>query len=404
MNNFLLLLSLTTPSMDVRVEGGAYLRFLREGRVVYSQVTKLAVVDGRLAHPAGHRLMPEIVVPSGTREFEVTEDGTVKLLVGGQWVTSNRIVLAHFSGAQPIPGEDGLAIASARPKLAAANPAEGTRILFGEAAALVSLKVVASEVVEPPPVTKVPAPQEPPARTPEVSRTIPTPGTPISWVIPAELRINGDQIKLGDLFNLSGLPNGEAIASVVVDAAPPLGQARRIDKGRIEMKLRQAGLDPSALKVSGASSTLVTRASQSIGHEVLAAQAMESLKGALGETWRITDQTRDAGPIRLPEGEITYSSSQVRVTGSSATVVVEVLVGGQKQGNRMFTYRVESLIAMPKVGATVTVIARSGGIRIELQARVIRVDLATQTLEVETTERNRLTGRLVRENTVEVIL
>lgn len=411
LNSLVLSILLSTPSLDVRVDGGAYLRFLREGRVVYGRTAKLSVLEGRLAHEKGYRLIPEILIPKNATGIEISEDGTVRSQVASQWIISGRLVVAKFASAEPVPESDGIAIASDRPTLLTLNVESGIKILAGENAALVSFRVVASESVERPttPATKPPVKPDPKPETKPETRPQPQPIIPGTQAAkglsyPGELRLNRDRVTLGDLFDFSAMPNGAELAATLLEAAPPLGQVRRIDRSRIEMKLRQSGIDIERNPITGPEAVVVTRASQMITHEVLAAEALQALRSTLGESFRVTDTTRDPGPLRVPAGTLRYSITQTRNSGNSATVTLEVLVDDVRHANRLFQYRIESLITLPKVGSTVAIIAQSGGVRIELQGRVLRVDAANQTVEVETPEKNRLTGRLVRENTIEVIL
>ena len=111
----LLALSPWARAEAVRVDGEGFLRFVRDGRVVYAKEAELVARDGRLCHRLGPAVIPSITVGS---TFEIDLEGNVRS--GG--VVVGRLVLATF--AVPVSKiEEGFLVSPERPKLG--NPGEG---------------------------------------------------------------------------------------------------------------------------------------------------------------------------------------------------------------------------------------------------------------------------------------
>lgn len=379
----LLLVSLpTVPTLSV--EGAGYLRFLREGRVVYARSAAIMVVQGRLAHRSGARLMPEIMVGEGAT-WEITADGTIR--VGGR--NAGRIVLALFAGAEPTIGPDGLGTATDRAALAA----PGTQ----DAGTLKWIR----------PAAPAPAPAASPAPS---QQSLPTPSKVVASEIAApsrtrlevraEIEINAEQIKIGDL--VTNAP--AAWADLVVDPAPPLGMTRKIDRIRIESRLRRTGVDPrTAIEWAGSTEISIRRASQTISAEQIEQFALQTLNDRFATTLRFNSLQNTPQPMTVPPGTVDMIPGEARASGNTMSLPIEIRVNGVRHNSRTLNFRTESLIKLPTVGSTVSVFSKIGGIRIENTGRVVRVEPGTLRVEVILNGSDeRVAGILVRENTIEV--
>ncbi|HVL39492.1 MAG TPA: hypothetical protein VM328_08900, partial [Fimbriimonadaceae bacterium] len=100
----------------VRVEGEGYLRFVRDGRVVYAKEAALQAIDGKLCHSEGAPVIPTISVAA---PFMVNLEGNV--VAGGKSV--GRLVLAHFPASASLRPDGPFLVAAERPRLA--EPGEG---------------------------------------------------------------------------------------------------------------------------------------------------------------------------------------------------------------------------------------------------------------------------------------
>ncbi len=106
------------PALTVRVDGEGYLRFAREGRILYAKSARLVVSGGRLAHQSGAGLMPSIPIPRGTESIRVDLEGNVTASATNKDANVGRVVLAVFANpASPKPEPSGFLVATARPRL-----------------------------------------------------------------------------------------------------------------------------------------------------------------------------------------------------------------------------------------------------------------------------------------------
>src|ERR1017187_6126023 len=105
-----------TP-IKVHVDGPGYLRFIRDGRVVYAKAATFVSIDGNLGSE-GAKVLPEIQVPVGTQTFKVDLQGNVD--VGSAHL--GRLVLAIFPAGSTSSTTDDFFTFSERPTLT--NPGE----------------------------------------------------------------------------------------------------------------------------------------------------------------------------------------------------------------------------------------------------------------------------------------
>src|SRR5689334_4157400 len=100
------------PVLKVRVDGDGYLRFARNGRVVYAAAASLSVAEGELVGPGGVAVLPAILVPSGAAGLSVDLQGNVSYRNGGSDVAAGRLVLALFPKNEALRLEDGFLVAA----------------------------------------------------------------------------------------------------------------------------------------------------------------------------------------------------------------------------------------------------------------------------------------------------
>ena len=105
-----------TP-VKVHVDGPGYLRFIRDGRVVYAKAATFLSIDGNLGSE-GAKVLPEVPIPVGTQTFKVDLQGNVD--VGSAHL--GRLVLAIFPAGSTSSTTDDFFTFSERPTLT--NPGE----------------------------------------------------------------------------------------------------------------------------------------------------------------------------------------------------------------------------------------------------------------------------------------
>lgn len=82
-------------------------------------------------------------------------------------------------------------------------------------------------------------------------------------ILPESVNISGPTLPLGELGELKGpLDLVEKIEKISAGTAPTIGGTRSLTRGHIEVRLRQAGFDPSQVDFQGASSVQIYRVSE----------------------------------------------------------------------------------------------------------------------------------------------
>ena len=78
------------------------------------------------------------------------------------------------------------------------------------------------------------------------------PGTAVV-ILPESASVQSSELLLGEIAEISGPPDlVEKLAQVSAGTAPQPGSSRRLTKGQIEVRLRQAGVDPKLVEFQGA--------------------------------------------------------------------------------------------------------------------------------------------------------
>lgn len=76
--------------------------------------------------------------------------------------------------------------------------------------------------------------------------------------LPEDAEVQGQNILLGEIAEISGPKDLVAnVARVVAGAAPRPGSSRRLTKGQIEVRLRQANIDVKSIKFAGATTVQI---------------------------------------------------------------------------------------------------------------------------------------------------
>src|SRR5947209_600915 len=91
-STLLSLVLVTVQPVSVRVDGEGYLRFIRDGRIVYASAAELSVQGGLLGSK-GLPLTPAIKIPENVAHIDIDLSGDII----ANKATCGRIVLARFT-------------------------------------------------------------------------------------------------------------------------------------------------------------------------------------------------------------------------------------------------------------------------------------------------------------------
>ncbi len=386
MNSLILSLVLAAgPSASVRVEGEGWMRFARDGRMVFAREANLMVSQGRLAAAPNVFVMPSILISGTPSQIRVSKDGTVFISNGGNESKVGTLTLAIFgptSSLQPV-GE--FWVSPERPQVVApeANGA-GFFTMPKQASSGIAAPVRSTPrpITDPRPVTQ---------------------SLKVQIQIRQESMVEHSSFTLGDVADIVSLgPDSDRARSIVLGDTPPVGIKRRVERERVLLRLRMAGIDPSALSIVIPPDASVQRPSQVVPHSNFVEAAQQALIGTVGADAEITD-LNPMPPMTLGVGEVALVCKAPTISGSRASVVVEVRIGDQKVNSRTVQLGVSGRVPLPKVGSMITLRARVNGVRVQQTVKVVRTS-GLNTVEVETAEGARISGRLVETGVIEVTL
>jgi hypothetical protein len=394
----LTILAVSTATLPIEVDGDGYLRFAREGRVVYAKDATLVVTDGKLAHESGATVLPSVEVPGNPTDLQVSLEGVLSADYGNRTVELGRLVLA-LPDEQPIPDGDFL-ICRSRPKLG--DPGTG---LFG---------VIRNRSVKP----NEPVQVKPSASAPTGNNTVPKnqsyvrvaettelpPNAKLLVTIHESAVIDTEKVTVGQTATVEGNPELVARANrVQLGMAPPLGVVRSYGPTQLKMRLRNAFLNEFSeeqIHFAGPQSCKVEIISQTVTHDQFAAAAREAAKTAVGDA---DLQLATVDPdLKAPLGEVYLETSTPSVSQEKVSVTVRLKVDGKFYRSRTVRFTNQSPIAQMRRGDTVTIKLRQAGITVETMGRIVNVNAPANVVTVETEHGANLTATPIDTATVEV--
>lgn len=393
-----LVFALTTaaPALDVRVDGEGYLRFLREGRVVYAKSALLVVTDGALASNLGPPVAPRLAVPTGAT-VAVDLEGNVTATVGGKAQAVGRLVLAGEVAMTP---RDGFLISANRPSLG--SPGEGAFgvIRTGGRAGLATVHAEHRTTS-----TEVSANAKTnPLRRPAPTETAVWRGGKPTILVQADSQVDGDQILLGQIAKIHASPEMlSRLEGLSLGASPVVGVVRGIADYQINPKLRALGLSPADVELSVPPNAQVRRRAQRVPAGDFAEAAQAAVRRQFGAGLSLTPARSDLD-FDAPFGSLELVAESVSRTATGFTVSVAVRVDGRRINSRQVLLSVGAGAEGVKAGQNVKVVVRSSGATITIEGRTRSAAFVGQQVTVVTTNNTTHTGVLTGPDRVEVRL
>lgn len=356
---FLCAIALAPPvSLTVRVDGEGYLRFVREGRIVYARAARLVVANGSLVHEQGLPLCPSVRVPVTATGLEVNLQGEVFGVSPGR-TRITRLVLARFEG--PVVQEGPFATSARRASLG--SPGEDT---FG--------------------VIRTDRNGSPAQRSPSGG---------VIAIRPLS-EVDGGTVKLGDVAELD--PGANGLAGIDLGPAPAVGIDQIVTESRVRAALKRAGVEAEVTVPKGA---VIRRKGQTISHDLFVEAAVKAAQGQIGEI-PFTCTDRDV-EFKAPAGRFELKAESVTFSGSVASVTVAAVVEGVRVNSRTLSLKPEGA-AQIRAGAAVKLVMKSAGVTVELPGKTRTAGWVGQTITVVTDSGSVLTGTVIGPDRVEVKL
>lgn len=396
-----LVLSPSTASLPLYVDGEGVLRFEREGRAVYARDAVLEVRDGRLVNSLGHPLLPEVSVAGSPDKLEAALDGTLTAVYGQARRELGRIVLARFGADFRLIESKGMLIAGDRPKIG--SPGEdvfgvirsGRRPQPGAGAQPSAVQT---------PIGPAPAQQAAsPAGAAKEPQPRPAPGI-ITVAVRQTAEIDAASFTLGDLAEITGPEDAAAkLRAMEIGATPALGVVRPIDRLTIEARIARAGFLLERVKLTIPDRVTVVRKGQPITHEDFVKAATTA--AARGAAPGVQFESAEPGPAMIaPKGELILTAGEPTISRDRATVTITVSVDGKRFNSRTVALKITTPLSGIKAGDSVKLRVKSGSASVETTVKVRSIDLLKNQATVETSTGATLTAIPGKDGVLEVIL
>lgn len=356
---FLAGLLLTAPAnISVRVDGEGYMRFVRDGRIVYAKQISLGVDRDVLAGPNGASMLPEVRVPQGAKSMTISLDGFVSVVVDGKSQQIARIVLAMFPKTSTLTPRDGYLIAVDRATLQ--NPGDDLagviRIVGAPTPAATGTTGTTTTQGKAP--IKIAKTNNEPAYT----------GKPDVRVNPIS-EVAGPRFTLGEIATIKASPEVKAkLESIDMGDVPTAGIPRPISGARLLYLFQQAGFKPNEVQLNVPPDAKVAVQVQKVTNEQFADAARQAVNQQLGVQLVLTN-SQNFPDFIAPLGELKLEASRPQRGQNGFTVLVTVLVNGKKINSRLMSLTADAAAAAIKAGDPVRIYIRRGGATIEVSGK-----------------------------------
>lgn len=415
---------LSGPSIKVKVDGEGYMRFIRDGRAVYAKRCVLEVIDGKLADAQGDLVLPTISVPSTATGLSVDLQGTVTANVGGNKIVFGQLVLAGFAPTVALEPDGAVYIAGDRPHLG--NPGDESfgviRIVNDDEDPRTAVKGIEAQqptFVIPPSVeakithrTVATSQVSPAIQKPTVldTRTWNRDSGKVQITVQEHSVVPGDEIALTDIAVFDGDPALiKQLSKVDLGETPPTGIKRLIDRSRILVRIRAAGLNPDDFSVIVPAGADIRRKGQTIPNAQFTTTAVLGLmqRGGMAGAWECTDNFSD---LEVPSGKVELRTDSVSGQETAdASVVVGIYLDGVRWNGRTVHLHMKNYIPPLRAGSAIKVILIAGHAQVEVPGIARSSGRLGEAIQVEVTTGNppvttRHTGVLTAAGIVEVKL
>ena len=365
-------LCLSGPVLKVRVDGDGYLRFIRDGRAVYAKEAALQINNGKLCDAAGDSVLPSIQLGAGASDLAVDLEGNIYGVYNGNKVKAGQLVLAQFPPTEAFQKQDVVLIADDRPHLG--TPGDEN---FGVIRLLPGFDV---------PEVKVTINPQQPAAPKKGTFLIPdsianklvqgaqpkhvvanaTVDGKVQITVQQHSVITGDHILLGQIAQIDGDPETVAkLQNVDLGDTPPTGVKRIIDRSRITIRLRFAGMKPELFNIEVPEGADIRRKGQTIPNSDFVVAAIKALieKNATTGTWESTDSFAD---LEVPSGKLELKAEEMNgIDTGAASVIVAIYIDGSRFNSRTVHLKLKDNVPPVQPGAAVKVVMIAGQAQVE---------------------------------------
>jgi hypothetical protein len=360
--------------IHVRVDGSGYLRFAKATQLYLASDMNLVVRDGVLATQDGAVLIPRIHVPADALKLSVSIDGKVRVSNSKGTSEIGQLVLAILPNDET---HSGLFRSTAKPTIS--NPGDGVAGV---------IRTSGSTSVSPG-VSKISQDQ-----TAQVLRITVNPSS----------EVDSQDFTVAQVATLSG-PSEllQKAGQVSLGRTPILGATTRFEEPFLLERLLIAGLKPDQFVLVMPKVVEVGRPTQVVTQD----QLTEAAIAAIREHYDVgTDLKADSKipDLKVPKGDLVFSSYLSSKTDRSVTVVVSAVVNGIQAGSRSLTLVPPDDQTGVKTGDQVTIRVLSAGAVVEIRGKATTSGWVGQSISVTADTGSVLTAKVISGSVVEVRL
>jgi hypothetical protein len=376
----------TLPTLMIRIEGDGFLRFAKNNQIYYARQAKLTATNQGLMTGDGSILIPRLVAPNGTSKLEATMDGTITAQVGTVKKQLGRFVLAIFDQKTSFAKAGNYVTTSVKPTLT--NPGEWI------AGVIRTTPLVAKNTTTPQQTNQASKPQT-------AANTFYKPSAEIT--VNPNSEIETEKIFLGSIAQIDGDPElTEKLKVVDFGRSPIYGSKRGLTTIHVKATIAAAGIDVRKLKITVPEGAFVERKSQKIEPSAINEAVEAAIKAKFGFEAKVQEKSKMVS-YSVPIGKLTYDVSQLNLTNTDISGIVDLAVDGKISNSIRVSYSLPTL-SMIKRGDTVRLRLVSNAARVEVNAKATSNGYLGQLISVQTDNGTVHSGTLIGPNTVEVKL
>ena len=388
--SLLILQTIASPTLSIKVDGEGYFRFVLGNKVAYARQVRLIVSNGKLSAADGSSLLPSVLIPEQATKLSVSLDGKISGTIFGIEKQLGSIVLAMFTGMPSFKPVGLLSLSATKATVAAP----------GEGLAGVIRPIVKPQNNDSNPLTLQTKPYGFPPNGYNASTKI-LAKSEVKVKFTSE--VNTEVLTLGDVADISGDSQlVEKLKSVDLGKSPILGTKKNLSTLLVKALISSQGVDMRQVSLTVPTGAVVERKAQRISPEEIAIAVQEAFKKKLNVD-TILEPKSKINSMMVPPGTVSFEVSNTQLNPSDISTTVDISVDGKLANSLHLRYDITQLPQI-KRGDVVRLRLISNTAKVEVNAKAKGTAFLGQSVTVETDNGTIHTGRLIGPSIVEVNL
>ena len=388
--SLLILQTIASPTLSIKVDGEGYFRFVLGNKVAYARQVRLIVSNGKLSAADGSSLLPSVFIPEQATKLSVSLDGKISGTIFGREKQLGSIVLAMFTGMPSFKPVGLLSLSATKATVAAP----------GEGLAGVIRPIVKPQNNDSNPLTLQTKPYGFPPNGYNASTKI-LAKSEVKVKFTSE--VNTEVLTLGDVADISGDSQlVEKLKNVDLGKSPILGTKKSLSTLLVKALISSQGVDMRQVSLTVPTGAVVERKAQRISPEEIAIAVQEAFKKKLNVD-TILEPKGKINSMMVPPGTVSFEVSNTQLNPSDISTTVDISVDGKLANSLHLRYDITQLPQI-KRGDVVRLRLISNTAKVEVNAKAKGTAFLGQSVTVETDNGTIHTGRLIGPSIVEVNL